>query len=238
MNILVFLPLIATLAVGAFLEDLQVEFSGAAYTFVVDGAGAWSEQAYLKAPNMGEGDEFGTSIALVGDTLAVGARCEHSAATGINGDQENNDAPCAGAVYVFERDGAGAWPLQAYVKASNTESFDKFGVSVALAENALAVGAIDESGGIAGVNGDDDDNSIGSAGAVYLFTRDIAGDWSQQAYVKASNPDLGDNFGNAVAFGGNFLAVAAVDEASAATGIDGDQSDDSAPEAGAVYVFR
>jgi hypothetical protein len=73
--------------------------SGAVYVFTRSG-GVWSQQAYLKASNTGEGDYFGGSVALSGDTLAVGAFLEQSAATGVNGDQSSNAAHDAGAVYV------------------------------------------------------------------------------------------------------------------------------------------
>ncbi len=76
------------------------------------------------------------------------------------------------------------------------------------------------------------------AGAVYVFTRDAAGVWSQQAYVKASNTDSGDFFGVSVAISGDTLAVGAGGEDSAATGIDGNQSDNNADFSGAVYVFQ
>ncbi|HEX7841343.1 MAG TPA: hypothetical protein VF469_27885 [Kofleriaceae bacterium] len=65
---------------------------------------ARSPQAYVKASNTGAGDAFGHGIALSGDgsTLAVGAVGEDSAATGINGNQADNSASRAGAVYVFQ----------------------------------------------------------------------------------------------------------------------------------------
>ncbi len=63
--------------------------SGAVYVFTRDGAGVWSQQAYIKASNTDVGDRFGWSVALSGDTLAVGASGEDSAATGIDGDQSN-----------------------------------------------------------------------------------------------------------------------------------------------------
>ena len=55
-------------------------------------------------PNTDAGEDFfGQSMALSGDgnTLAVGAFGERSAATGVNGDQADNSASVAGAVYVF-----------------------------------------------------------------------------------------------------------------------------------------
>src|SRR2546426_10206126 len=65
-------------------------------------------QAYIKASNTGAADEFGFAVALSGDgnTLAVGAPGEASVATGIGGNQADNTAPSAGAVYVFTRSGA------------------------------------------------------------------------------------------------------------------------------------
>ena len=125
------------------------------------------EQAYLKASNTGVNDNFGTSVALDGDTLAVGAYNEGSAATGVNGDQADNSASGAGAVYVFVRSGS-TWTQQAYVKASNTESYDRFGISVALDGDTLAVGAYGESSADIDLDGDQADNSASQAGAVYV----------------------------------------------------------------------
>jgi trimeric autotransporter adhesin len=196
---------------------------------------------YIKASNTGAGSSFGHSVALSADgsTLAVGAFEEDSAATGIGGNQTNNSAEGAGAVYVFTRSGM-TWSQQAYVKASNTDPRDQFGYSVALSADGstLAVGAIWESSAAAGIGGDQGDNSAMHAGAVYVFTRSGT-TWSQQAYVKASNPDPGDQFGYSVALSadGSTLAVGAHGEGSAATGISGDQTDNSVGRAGAVYVF-
>ena len=98
------------------------------HLFTRNGEGIWSQEAYLKASNSGAEDQFGVSLSLSGsgDTLAVGAMQEDSAATGIDGDQNNNDAKDSGAVYVFTRNADG-WSQQAYIKASNTEADDGFG---------------------------------------------------------------------------------------------------------------
>jgi hypothetical protein len=236
-----------TLAVGAYLEDSKatgvdgdqsdnsLSASGAVYVFTRSGT-VWSQQAYLKASNSGSDDEFGWSVALSGDTLAVGATGEDSKATGIGGDQSDNSLNDSGAVYVFSRSGT-TWSQQAYLKASNTGSGDRLGISLALSGDTLAVGADLEDSAATGVNnGDQNDDSLGNAGAVYVFSRSGAA-WSQQAYVKASNSGSSDFFGGSLALSGDTLAVGAVGEASSATGIDGNQNDDSAPFTGAVYVF-
>jgi len=227
-------------------SDTSAPGSGAVFMFRFDGT-AWSQHAYIKASNTGSdvasaGDRFGGAVALSadGNTLAVGARNESSNATGVNGDQNDNSTRESGAVYVFRFDGT-AWSQQAYVKASNTDQLDRFGGAVALSTdgNTLAVGAAFETSNATGINGDQSNTSACCPGAVYLFRFDGT-DWFQQAYVKASNTDSGDQFGTAVALSanGDKLAVGAVNESSIATGINGEQNDESSISAGAVYVFR
>lgn len=204
------------------------------YTVVV-GRGS----TYVKASNTGANDYFGTRLALSADgtTLAVGASTEDSNATGIGGVETNNATLEAGAVYVFTRVGS-TWSQQAYVKASNTGVNDQFGYAVALSDDGstMAVGAVSEGSNATGIDGDQANNTAPGSGAVYVFTR-AGSTWSQQAYVKASNA-VG-YFGCAVALAadGATLAVGARYEDSNATGIDGDQANTAAPDAGAAYVF-
>ncbi len=56
----------------------------------------------LKASNTDADDHFGLSLALDGDTVAVGAHWESSNAVGLDGNQANNDADASGAIYLFE----------------------------------------------------------------------------------------------------------------------------------------
>jgi hypothetical protein len=236
-----------TLAVGATGEDSnatgvngnQVDNSatnsGAVYVFRRSGS-TWAQEAYLKASNTGVGDVFGDSVALDGDTLAVGAYYEASSAIGVNGNQADNSAQYSGAVYVFRRSGA-SWAQEAYLKASNTRAGDVFGDSVAVDGDTLAVGAYLEDSNATGVNGNQADNSATNSGAVYVFRRS-GSIWTQEAYLKASNTDAGDQFGFSVALSGDTLAMGTRFEASNATGVNGNQVDDSADDSGAVYVFR
>jgi ketosteroid isomerase-like protein len=212
--------------------------SGAAYVFTRDSAGDWVQEAYLKASNTDGLDEFGRAVAISGATAAVGARFEDSRATGIGGDDSDDSLASAGAVYVFDADDDGDWAQTAYVKASNTDAGDRFGQSLALDGDLLAVGAPEEDSDASGVNGDQQDDSLERAGAVYVFERDADGGWSQTAYLKPSNPGFGDSFGSALTLSGNVLAVAAPGENSAAVGLDGDGLDNSAADSGAVYVFE
>jgi len=200
-----------------------------------------TQQAYLKASNTEAGDLFG-SVAVSGDTVVVGAAFESSNASGVDGNQNNNSASESGAAYVFVRGGT-SWTQQAYLKASNTggpgefPTGDQFGFSVAVSGDIVVVGAFYESSNATGVNGNEKDNSAYASGAAYVFVRNGT-NWSQQAYLKASNTDQGDGFGGSVAVSGDTAVVGAHSEASGATGVNGDQSDNSAFLSGAAYVYH
>jgi hypothetical protein len=328
-----------TVVVGAFLErssatgvggdqdDDSATAAGAAYVFVRDEDQAWTQQAYLKASNSELGDQFGWSVAISGDTIAVGANAEGSSARGVDGDQDDNGAPASGAVYVFVREGSN-WTQEAYIKASNTDPLDQFGHSIAISGDRLVVGAPFEDSSFTRPDiSDDPDLNQGNqapdydAGAVYVFVRNegswaqqvylkpnwndrddrfghsvaMSGDtvvigtpyedsdgtgilpsdpdsnlpppgspirnnsalgagavwvfehdpdffrfngWEPQAYVKASNTDANDGFGSAIAISGDTLVVGAPGESSDATGVDGEQGNNSASGAGAAYVFQ
>jgi len=153
----------STLAVGATSEDGASRGiggdassgsgtnSGAAYVFVRSGT-TWSQQAYVKASNTANEDQFGQHVALSADgtLLAVGARLESGRATGVGGDQTNpapapepgENTNASGAVYVFGFSG-GRWSQRSYVKGRTVATQDAFGTSVALSADGtvLAVGA-------------------------------------------------------------------------------------------------
>ena len=216
-------------------SDNSANFAGAAYVFVNSETG-WSQQAYLKASNNEKDDNFGVSVAASGDTVVVGARGEDSFITGINGIQSNNGSPASGAAYVFVRSGS-TWSQQAYLKPSNTDPGDTFGESVAVSGDTVVVGAFREDSRGTGVSGGQSNHPAGlDSGAAYIFVRNGT-TWSQQAYLKASNTDALDAFGVSVAVSGDTVVVGAHNEDSNATGVDGDQSNNSAQIAGAAYVF-
>jgi trimeric autotransporter adhesin len=227
-----------TLAVGAPFHAGMSDFSGAVYLFRRQGS-SWSEVVRLKSSNTESSDNFGFSIALSGATLAVGAPGEDGGSTGVGGDQNDNSAASSGAVYLFDRDAAGNWAQTAYIKASNAETVDSFGYSLALSGDWLAVSADNEAGGSTGTGGTESDNTKPGAGAAYLFVRDVSGTWSQQLYLKASNADPNDRFGrSSAALSSSTLVFAAPFEDSNATGVNGDSSNNTVTASGAVYVFE
>ena len=113
-----------TAVVGAVGNDDGGSRSGSAYVFVRDGA-AWTQQAKLIATDDAAGDEFGTSVAIDGDVVAIGAPLKSSS---------------TGKAYVFERSGT-LWTQTAILTASTPAAGNLFGAAVAVADDDVIVGA-------------------------------------------------------------------------------------------------
>src|SRR5207249_10150173 len=138
------------------------------------------------------------------------------------------------------------WTQTAYLKASNAENGDSLGYAIAISQdgNTIAGGAADEDcmtpGIVAGPTHvcQDDQPQDNSSGAVYVFVRD-GNTWSQQAFIKSSNPDKEDWFGARLTLSGdgNALAVGAQVEDGGSKGINGDRSEEHTSETGAIYFF-
>ncbi|MEY2745853.1 MAG: hypothetical protein RL112_895 [Planctomycetota bacterium] len=195
--------------------DNSAPDSGAAYVFVrtmLGGIETWSQQAYLKAsnsqgdlPSSPYGDWFGSSVAVAGDLVAVGAPLEDGGSTTINGPQGDESAYEAGAAYVFRRSGASFWYQEAYVKPSIVTSGvggffpvpgGMFGDSVALSGNRLLVGAPGTF-----VTGD-------AQGMAFLFERSsTTGTWTQRESFQPSQPSNYAYYGIAVDIDGNRCVV-------------------------------
>jgi hypothetical protein len=187
-----------TVVVGAMGEDTGGSTAGAAYVFTRTGT-TWTEQEILYASDAEENDRFGYSVALDGDTVVVGSWWEDTGAS------------MAGAAYIFTRSGT-TWTQQAILYASDAQSNDRFGCSVALDGDTVVVGALLE------------DTNGSNAGAAYVFTR--TGDtWAEQAILYAFDPEASDYFGFSVALDGNTVLVGAYKE------------DTGGTDAGAAYVF-
>jgi len=159
--------------------------SGSIYVFErnKDGADNWGHVKKKIAADDAERDWFGDSVAISGDTIAVGAPGDDSACP--------LDAECnSGAVYIFERDlgGLDKWGQAMKLVAGDAEAGDSFGV-VSISGDTLLVGAA----------GDDDacpaDPSCNS-GAVYVFSRNHGGlnAWGFVQKLTAMDAAAGDRF--------------------------------------------
>ncbi|TGK17989.1 hypothetical protein EHO61_11050 [Leptospira fluminis] len=220
--------------------------NGAVYVFVRNGE-RWQQQAYLKAPNTTNLDQFGSSLAVSGDTVVVGAPYEDSNSSSILSGSDlsstNDSGTDTGAAYVYVRNGS-SWTHQAYLKAPNVYNQSYFGNSVAIDGNTIAVGSRSESGTTTSItNGQDlsaTNHSGNGNGAVYVFVKN-GGNWSHQAYLKAPNTANLDTFGNSVAISGDTIVVGADGESSDTnailSGSDLSSTNRNGSHNGAVYVF-
>lgn len=233
-------------------EDDILPQAGAVYVFQRNN-GEWTQEAYIKAPNTGhlpedpmalsDGDQFGfhLSITADGNTIAISAITEDSAATGLNGDMQNNEAVSAGAVYIYHRDASG-WNFSDYIKAGNAGGGDLFGYSLSFSGDGsvLAIGGYDEDGSLLS-NNEVQDDDVGGMGTVYIFELNDNSNWIQTAYLKASYQERNDSLGVVVDLSddGRTLVTAALDEDSMVTGVNPvphpDWEDDLST--GGVYVF-
>jgi nucleoside-specific outer membrane channel protein Tsx len=180
----------STIVVGALSHPYSPPYQGpgAAYVFVESG-GTWIQQAELTASDGVGGDEFGSSVAISGGTIVVGAPLH---AVG------SNQSPGQGAAYVFVENG-GTWSQQAELTASDGASWDSFGNSVAVSGSTAVVGAVyHKASGI---------NEPGP-GAAYVFV-ESGGTWNQQAELTGSDGFDDDLFGISVGVSGSTAFVGA-----------------------------
>lgn len=185
-----------TLVVGAPLNDDSQFGSGSVYVFSRNqgGSGNWGQVQELNASDPGNGDEFGFSVDVEGDTILVGAP------------YDNDQGGDSGSVYLFQRNQGGADNWGQVAKLTNTTGAagDEFGFDVAIDGDTAVVGApLDDDGG-------------SQAGAVHVFSRNEGGSdqWGQVTTLTASDAALNDRFGYAVDIDGNDVVVGARDETS------------------------
>ena len=171
-----------TALVGAYADDDNGVNSGSAFVFTRDGT-TWNQQAKLTAGESAAGDNFGTSVALSGDTVLIGA---------YKDDDKGTDS---GSAYVFTRDGTN-WIQQAKLTADDGATYDYFGYSVALSGDTALVGAYQ------------DDDKGDNSGSAYVFTRSGT-TWTQQAKLIANDGTASDWFGTSVALHGDTALVGA-----------------------------
>ncbi len=234
--------------VGASWDDAAGTASGSAYVFGRSG-GVWSELAKLTAADAAEYDQFGTSVALSGGVVLIGAP------------EEDEGGQDAGAAYSYVA-AAGGWSQEQKLMGGANAAANLFGFSAAMAKDTLLVGAPGDgwapgdgsvfvftrsagrwvleqtlsagdpgsnawfgwwvalSGDVAVVGAVDDSEVGPSAGAAHVFAR-VGGTWMEQQKLVASDAQAGDAFGAVVAHSGETVLITAYD----------------ADDAGSVYLF-
>jgi hypothetical protein len=171
-----------TVVVGASRDD---SYRGSVYVFKRNqgGANSWSQVTKLTALDGVSGDRFGSSVAICGDTIVVGA-------PGDDGYQ--------GSAYVFRRneDGPDAWGQVAKLTASDGVAGDRFGSSVSLSGDTAVIGAY---------------RAALTRGSAYVFERNqgSADGWGQVSKLTASDSQAGDWFGYSVSISGDTAVAGA-----------------------------
>jgi hypothetical protein len=221
--------------VGAYKENQYRPHSGAAYIYERSPQTGWAFEQKLKASNWDSYDNFGNSVAITGNTVAVGAWRESSSSTGINGSGGGNNTFQSGAVYLFTRSGSKAWPQTHYIKSSNTDGADWFGWAIAASGDTIVISAKGEDGPSIVINGNQG-NGTPDSGAAYVFVKD-GSTWRQQAYLKPTNTGRGDRFGQSVAIDKDRIIIGSEAEDSSAVGPYANQLDEKGRDSGAAYVF-
>ena len=181
--------------IGARFDDDKGADSGSVYVFRFDGSD-WTEQAKLTASDGDADDNFGVSVAISGDTAVIGAF----------GDDDQGSG--SGSAYVFRFDGTD-WIEQAKLTASDGDSYDSFGVSVAVSGDIAVIGT----------------NGIDSTGSAYVFHFDGT-NWVERTQLVASDADTSHGFGQAVSVFGRTAIVGAPQDSS-----------ETAIQCGSVYFF-
>ena len=168
-----------TMVIGANRAEVgSGAFAGAAYVFEsVDGRWVWTQT--ITSSNATDGDLFGNSVDIDGNTIVVSAA--------------NEGAEREGAAYVFVQ-ADGVWVEQARLGLDDSNAFDGFGGSVAVDGDTIVVGAVRGEG-----------PSV-DEGAVYVFNR-ANGRWTQQATLNASDGETGNRFGEKVAIDDDTILV-------------------------------
>ena len=191
-----------TVVVGVLFDDDGGADSGSAYFFGRNqgGGNSWGQVDKLTASDAAPGDNFGRSVGINGNIVVVGA---------------DNDG--AGSVYVFQPSPGAAddWVQVNKLTASDSDPNDRFGFSVAIDGQSVAVGAVL------------DDDAGNSSGSAYVFEPNQGGadSWVQVNKLTASDAAAEDQFGGSVAISGDTVVVSAV------------LDDDNEVDSGSSYVF-
>ena len=143
----------------------------------------WILQAQLIPIDQTAGQQFGHSIAVEGDLIAIGAPGDGGITT-----------PGRGAVYIF-RNVDGTWMQEQKLVASNGQANDEFGISVDINGDRLVVGAWKEL-------------NLLATGSAYVFSHD-GSSWAQDVVLLPTDPIVDNRFGQTVAISGDFIGVGA-----------------------------
>ena len=169
--------------VGAPFDDDKGSKSGSAYVFKRSGT-SWVEEAKITASDGAPDNQFGGSVSISGDSVAV-----------VGAWSDDDKGSKSGSAYVFKRTGT-TWAQEAKLLPSDGATEDHFGASVSISGDYAVLGAWG-----------DDDNGL-SSGSAYLFKRSGT-NWTQEAKLLPSDGAPGDNFGWSASISGDYSVLGA-----------------------------
>ena len=212
-----------TLVVGGWSDSSTDMWAGSVYIFTRVNT-EWREQTRMLAPTVTNGMAYGKGLAILGDTLAIGAPSGPNMLT-----------PPNGKVYVYQRTG-GVWNQKQVLVAPVPRIADFFGGSLALTPTALMIGSNGDQSGATGLQGDTNSTEQPLSGAIFLYARRKQ-DFELTTYIKPFNTDGEDAFAAKAGVSGDVLVSAAAFEGSSGKGVNPAPTG-STPNSGAVYVFQ
>jgi hypothetical protein len=194
---------------------------GEAYVFENDGNGNWIQLQKLESPTPHQFAHFGSAVAINGDYILIGSWGNHYDANG------NNFVQGAGAAYIFKKQTSGNFIFEQKIVASNRETNNHFGFTLALNGDYAIVGTLRDAYDVEG------NNYLANAGAAFIFERDGSGTWNEVQKIVASDRDAEDFFaGDSITIEGNYAVVGAKYEDEDETGMNILES------AGSAYIFE
>ena len=168
----------------------SISSAGAAYVFHKEG-NKWIQQQKIVASDRTEGTFFGASVAISGDYVVVGSDGEGHYTDGLN---------CAGAAYVFVRNGTTWTQQQKFVAPVRTE-WDRFGEKVSISGDYIVISAPNED------EDENETNTIDFSGSVYMYKRNGTS-WLLQQKIVAPDRAKGNYFGLSFSIYENYLVIA------------------------------
>ncbi|CAK8723641.1 hypothetical protein KKHLCK_13075 [Candidatus Electrothrix laxa] len=222
-----------TAVIGAYMDHGKTKGSGSVYVFVRDAHGTWGmgHKAKLTAPDGADGDKFGMSVSIFGDTVVIGA-------------PDDDTGEDSGSAYIFVRATDGTWKQQAKLNAADGVAHDVFGKSVSLSGDTAVIGteqddsayifvratdgtwkqqakltpadensrnhfgrSVAVSGDTAVIGAPEDDGKGQGSGSAYIFVRATDGTWKQRAKLIIADGNSRDHFGNRVSLSGDTAII-------------------------------
>ncbi len=179
--------------VGALYNDTGATYAGSAYVYDLTSSTPTIPTTTLNNPSPSVDEHFGTSVAISGTQVVVGAPYDHNGATG------------SGSAYVYDLTSATPAVPTATLNNPSLAAYDAFGNSVAISGTRVVVGT------------PFDDTGAKDAGSTYVYDLTSATPTVPVVTLNNPSPAANDRFGCCVAISGTRVVVGAYQDDAGAT---------------------